>query len=112
MKIPRRMPGTEMGVPVPVPGILLGILSREAGIQLLSDTRMPRTGTGVPVPMPGILLGREKAAIRLPSVSQSIISQQKGIQLPSNTTSYLSRMESSYPVTQHNIPAEGNPVTQ
>jgi len=40
---------------------------------------MPGTGTGVPVPVPGNLLGEQKAAIRLPSVSHSVMSQQKGV---------------------------------
>jgi len=85
------------------------------GFQILwmkSPRRMPGTGTGVPVPVPAILLGEKKAAIRLPSVSHSVISQQKGLQLSSDTTSYPSRRDSSYPVTQRHIPAEGTPVTQ
>jgi hypothetical protein len=50
-----------------------------------SPRTMPGTGTGVPVPVLGILLGEEKAEIRLPIVSHSIISQQKGIHLPCDT---------------------------
>jgi len=39
-------------------------------------------------------------------------SREAGIQLPSDKMSYPSRMESSNPLTQTHIPAEGNPVTR